>query len=338
MFSKRIPFYYALFTTLLGSFVSYLIFNHVERIISDNPTPSVTPAQSSGCSYSQSRLDGYEYVKPLMTASQACESERFIPLKEDLTALLEKFKNDGLITSGSVYLREFKYGQWFSLNEQEKFNPGSLLKVPVLIAYLRMEEINPGTLEHKYSFDRPFENVIKTPLFLSKGVQLGHTYSVRELLHYLIAFSDNNANYILFEHMDPVIFKKVFTDLGLAAPDLSAANYPISARDYSIFIEALFDAGYLSMKNSEYAMSLLAECDFKLGFVKGIPGSTKIAHKFGESGTNDAPELHESAVVYLNNDPYVLTLMTRGKDRTKMTEVLSAVSSCVFNHMPQYNL
>jgi len=246
--------------------------------------------------------------------------------------LIENYKKNKVITSASVYLKAYSTNDWTSINPDEKFKPGSLLKVPELITFLRMNEIKPGILDKVILFDKPFDSA-KKPEFVSKSIQLGQKYTVRELLTYMIAYSDNNATYILNTLIDVDVFKKVFTDLDLPAPDWNASDYPLTASDFSLFMRALFNASYLTIEDSEFATKLLSKSDFKEGILKSLPPSIKAIHKFGEAGDLVEKQLHESAVIYLDNSPYLVTIMTKGNDMKKLPEVISQISSLIYQNM-----
>jgi beta-lactamase class A len=125
----------------------------------------------------------------------------------------------------------------------------------------------------------------------------------------------------------------VFADFGLAVTNRNARNYPMCVSDYSIFMRALFNASYLNNKDSEFAIELLSDSDYKMGILRGIPTDLRVAHKFGEEGNIDCKELHESAIIYLENSPYLLTIMTKGKDITKQSKVLEEISANVYRSL-----
>ena len=56
-------------------------------------------------------------------------------------------------------------------------------------------------------------------------------------------------------------------------------------------------------------------------------------HKFGEQGTPLGKELHEIAIIYLNDSPYLLTIMTQGKEMSKLPPILSEISKITYNHL-----
>jgi beta-lactamase class A len=285
-------------------------------------------------SYKVKRISGYNFIKPILVVDEQYESNHLNPVKQNLTNLIDNYKKIGVINSASVYIKEFNGNGWTGINTEEKFMPGSLMKVPELIAYLKMNEIKPGTLDKVILFDK-IESRDRKTNFNSKSIQLGKKYTVRELLKYMISYSDNNATALLNNNIDLEIFKKVFTDLNLPAPDWSAKTYPITAREFSVFMRALYNGTYLNDENSEIATKLLSQCDFKEGMLAGLPPNTKVAHKFGESGTPQEQQLSESAIIYLNDNPYAITIMTKGKDYKQLPQIIKEISNATYQYMQQ---
>ncbi|WP_309642079.1 serine hydrolase [Flavobacterium sp.] len=305
--------------------------------VADEADQSVHTDNSSGCTYKVQRLNGYDFIKPILFVDTQCESEKLSPVKQSVTTLINNYKNIGVINSASVYLKEYQANDWTGINMDEKFLPGSLMKVPELIAYLKMNELKPGTLDKVLLFDKTtFTD--RHVNFGSKSIQLGKKYTIRELLKYMITYSDNNATDLLNRNIDLNVFKKVFTDLGMDAPDWSAKNYPITAKQFSVFMRTLYNGTYLNDENSEIATQLLSKCDFKEGLVAGLPTNTKVAHKFGEAGTTQEQQLSESAIIYLDNNPYVITIMTRGKDYKQLPLVIKEISNVVYQFMQQNDI
>ncbi len=288
--------------------------------------------QSNACSYKIKRLGGLQYIRPLLFVDNLCQADKLIPLKNDISILFENFKKSGVLNSASFYMKDYFTNDWIAINENEKYSPGSLLKVPELITYLKMNEEHPGLLNKRIPYLHPLITDRK-PVFTSKTLIPGQSYTIKELLKYMIQYSDNNATLLLNQQIDVKVFKKVFTDLGLTEPDWYGKGYPISAIEYSIFLRALFNAGYLNITDSEFAVELLTKSDFKNGIANGIPSNIQLAHKFGESGDASEKQLHESAIIYLNNSPILITIMTKGKNMNKLPEVIKEATNLVCKHM-----
>lgn len=330
IFLKRISLPYVLAIIILSVALTYVTTIKIDQK-KYNVNQDSESSQSS-CSYSVKRLNGFSYTKPLLFVDNECESDDLSSVKQSVNQLIDNYKKSNVITSASIYLKSYNTNEWTSINPEEKYKPGSLLKVPELIAFLKMNELKPGLLDKEYSFDKPFE-INKKPEFISKSIQLGHKYKVRELLKYMIAYSDNNATLMLNNIIDVSVFKKVFTDLGLPAPDWNASDYPLTSPEFSLFVRALFNASYLTISDSEFATKLLGESDFKDGILKSLPKSIKIVHKFGEAGDANEKQLHESAIIYIDNNPYLLTIMTKGNDMKKLPDVINQISALIYQNM-----
>lgn len=338
MFTHKIPFYYLFITAVAGVLISYLIFQQVgKKSLFEAGEAAVIATQNKACESNFERLRGYKYIKPLMLATQNCEADRFGPVKSDLMKQIDGFTNAGVVSKVSVYLRDLKNDEWMAINADEAYDPGSLMKVPLMITFLRMAEEKPGLLDAQLAYDKPFSNRNRNPVFVEEGIALGNKYTIRELIRRMIEYSDNEATNLLCTKVDFAVFQKTFTDFGFQPVDTTQMNYPLTAREYSAFLEGLYNAGYLTIQHSEYANSLLTNCKFKQGILTGLPDSITVAHKFGEAGNDDIHELHESGIVYYNNSPYLITVMTRGKDVHELPQVLGAISKTVFAYMQRDN-
>lgn len=284
---------------------------------------------SPSCKYDVKRMNGFKYIKPLMFVDDECESDNLASVKQRIVEIINRHKANQEVTDASVYFREYESDDWVGFNEDEKYKPGSLFKVPVLMTILKMNEDNPGFLNKVVKYNKPF-SIEKNVAYASKAIQVGQSYTIKELLTYMIKYSDNNATILLEANMTNDAFQKVFADLGLRVPNATDKEYLISVKEYSLFMRAIYNAAYLTIKDSEFAAELLTQCDFKEGILKGLPNGIIVAHKFGESGDMSEKQLHESGIVYVNNTPYLLTVMTKGKDNKKLSQLIAEISQAVY--------
>jgi beta-lactamase class A len=318
-------FHVALLSIIISLLTSCFVYWWVSR--RDNATLAINSVKKN-CEYNIKRITGLKFVKPILWVDENCESDNLVSTKLKINEIIEKYKQSNGLATASVYLRA--NGQWTVVNENDKYEPGSLFKVPVLIAILKMEEAHPGFLNMPVTYVKKIATG-KDVSYGSKSIQLGHSYTIKELLTYMIKYSDNAATILLENNMDNKVLQKLFSDVGVEVPNVYADKYHFTVRDYSLFMRIIFNAGYLTIENSEYAAELLSECEFKDGIVKGIPAKTKIAHKFGESGNQFEKQLHESAVVYLNDGGgYLLTVMTKGKDMKTLSDLIGEISRTVY--------
>jgi len=332
MLFTKVPRYHIYISSLITlAICAGVYFFFVKK---NNTTQVAATTTGQTCDVNVARIKGTKFTKPLLYAEPSSEAEYLLPLKQNLQDIISGFKDNGTISSASVYIRSFKDAQWLSINNDEKFSPGSLMKVPELIAYYKMEEKNPGFLNKPVKYDHQLVPAAHRYVnFESKHIVVGQTYTIKDLLYYMIVYSDNDATMLLNSMIDKDIFTQVFTDAGLPVPDYTSNDYPITAREFSVFMKELYNSSYLSSKASEDCLTLMNQCKFKEGLIAGLPKDVLVVNKFGESGPSNFPDLGESAVVYINDKAYLITVFVRGKDIKKMPVVLSHISTAAYKYM-----
>jgi beta-lactamase class A len=330
MLRNKIPVFFLLIAMVAGGLLGVMAtkFSGKEEAKVETVQPEVA---NDGCSYTISRMNGYKNIHPVYMAEPACESKNYLSLKAGIIDYIESIKSAGELESASVYVKDLNGNEWMDVNPENTYHPGSLFKVITMITFLKMAENNMSILDQQVKYDQVLNPPMQT--FNSKVIQPGNTYKIKDLIYYMVVYSDNHATMLLHKYMDPKVFENVFTDLGLAKPNIYENTYQLSVKDYSKLVSVLYDGAYLSDPASDFAISLLCESDFALGLTKELPKSIKIAHKFGEAGKPGNRELHESAIVYLNNRPYLVTIMTKGKQSEKLAEMMARISKMVYDHM-----
>jgi beta-lactamase class A len=277
------------------------------------------------------RLKSDRLIQPLLLSDVRNESTMYSTLKKDVVELIRDRMKEGKVKDVSVYTRDLRTGAWMSVNPDLKYNPSSILKVIILIAYLKKAEAEPGYLNQRAEyigkdFKTPEQNI------RSGGISDGGKYTYKELLEYMIVNSDNKANMLLNKNVDPEFANRVFTDLGFDAPDKNATNLAMTTSELSRFFRVLFNASYLNKENSEYALELLSKSEFKDGIRAGVPSDVITAHKFGEKsypGTN-VQELHELGIVYNKNAPFLISIMTRGNSIDNQKDIIRDITEITY--------
>ncbi len=319
---------------LVGGLVSYLFLKPgTADLTGTTARPTVESRSRPDCTYNIVRLDGYKRVRPLVSSEPLCESPRFDALRSSIGTLVDGMKAGGLVTSASVYLRDFRKAEWTWYNGDEQYDPGSMLKVPLLLAWLSKYEQDATALDRTFRCEQKDCDVLNTTAFPSEQAQLNLSYSVRQLLELSIVHSDNRATMMLLRHMPPQEYLNTFTELGLPTPAMNAKTYRMNVRDYSVFMKALYNSSVLSPIDSEYALDLMTRAEFNKGLVAGLPPEVDIAHKFGEAGTPQEKQLHETGLVYAAGNPYLITVMTRGSDVDSLASAIASVSRLVYERM-----
>ncbi len=338
IFTNKVSIIYLLLAAIIGGGISKLVEWRFEKEeIKQNLELKKQIANNSNCDYTIHGLKGYKYIKPIFSAEKECESKRFAPEKQDIVSIIENEKNSGLLTYASVYVEDFNNGEWMVINPDQGYHPGSLIKVAVMMSYLRMAETIPGLLDLNIKYNNDHQTYPEVA-YKAETIEQGKQYKIKELLYYMIAYSDNRATQVLENYLNMEIFKKTFTDMGMKELNFSDTSYRITANGYSVFFKALYNVGYLTIPASEYADSLLTESKFKDGIIKLLPQEVKVSHKFGEWGDGYNKELHETGIIYIKNHPYLISIMTRGTDWNKLSDVISRISKLIYDKMEKTSI
>jgi beta-lactamase class A len=329
MLKRKISIIYLAVAAVTGGIISFAATRFISFTEPDANTVAIQASKEES-TYAISRLEGYSYIHPMYLAEPSLESKNFTSLKSDISDFVENTRLSGALDYASVYVKDLNSNDWMEYNPVNRYHPGSLFKVITLITLLRMAESDISILQKEVVY-KGLNPPAQT--FNSKVIAAGNRYKIKDLIYYMIVYSDNHATMLLHDYVDPAIFEKTFTDLNLPRPDIRSNVYQLSAKEYSRFISVLYDGGYLTIPASEFAISLLCESDFKLGITRELPPNLKIAHKFGEAGVPGNREIHECGIVYLNNRPYLVTIMTKGRDSQQLVEIVSHLSKIVYDHM-----
>ncbi len=282
------------------------------------------------------RLGSDSFTNPLLECDLGEEalSSKKIDFTADLRDFVEDLKDEMDIEDVSVYYRDLNNGPVFGINQEESFAPASLLKIPLLIAYLRWAEDDPRVLEEKIFFESPIDVGYQQEFAPSLPLVSGTTYTARELLERMIKYSDNQALMLLFNKIPQQYQEELYRLLGVDTTLITDPTARLTVKQYSIFFRILFNASFLSRKNSEYALQLLSDTSFVDGLRASVPESITIAHKFGERKTRmDLQQFHDCGIVYYPGHPYLLCVMTRGKDVTKLIDAIRETSGFVYKEI-----
>lgn len=284
-----------------------------------------------------------QYLNPQLNCGQAylIDKQAYIGLKHQLENFIANKQSLGEVDTVSVYFRDLYNGPTLGLNEHIEFVPASLLKLPLLLAYINFQIERPGLFDERLMLTGAA--VDQSQYYLpSSQLETGVDYSVQDLLSAMMVRSDNQAFYVLRDYLiqiapDRDLLLDTYIDLGLidlglidpASPD----DRSLSVKSYAAIFQQLYHASYLpTAEFSNQALEFLAQTEFDRGIEAGLPEGLEVAHKFGERSDllDNEKQLHDCGVVYYPGNAYSLCIMTRGKDFAELETVIQAISSQVY--------
>jgi len=287
------------------------------------------------------------FTGTLLSGHIALTKNQLFKLNEELDSFFQVSLANVNIKGASLHFTDLTSQQSFSINGDLKFVPASLLKLPILIAIYKMEELRPGTLKKQISHFSTLHNEKNSNLIENEffHYQQNKIYTVEEYLAVMIRYSDNDATSSLLNFLDsiqPGFLEKVEEELQASIPNTSTnVDDIVHVHHFATFLNVLYECKYLNPSNSNKALELLNTSRYPLGFRKKLPSSLPIAHKFGvrftENNTNSKPsiQLHQVAIIYHPKRPFLLSVMTKGSNIEDLRTVLQEAAFLTYSYLDQ---
>ena len=237
------------------------------------------------------------------------------------------------LTGGSDPSAAHKEAGSFSIDGSTRRVSASMIKLAVLARAL--DDVSAGDL----SLDEQLA-VTDSDLVGGSGVvqSLGAgSYTVRDLIGYMISDSDNVATNVLIDRLGmervnasierrglegTVLARKMMDD---AAAAEGRENY-MSSDDAAALLAEVACAEQGSAELSALARDCLLDQHDAPGIADGVPEDVAVAHK---TGTLAGAE-HDGGIVYAEH-PYVLVVMTEGLPEQEALECMARVSAAVYD-------
>jgi beta-lactamase class A len=285
------------------------------------------------------RAGPFRHVNPLLDCDLAADvlrNQELLPFKAEVERLLDRRAEEPDAPRVAVYFRELDEGLWFAIGDTERFAPASLRKLPMMIALLKAAEGPAGRelLDREVPFDLGRDHNAGQNVKPSETLVPGARYTIHELIRRMIALSDNNAFALLGKVVDPVELDRAYALLRMQNPRATSDDGFLSVQTYASFFRILYNATYLSREASEWALTTLAQSEFRAGMVAGLPPGVRVAHKFGEkSEPGGVVQLHDCGIVYYPGNPYLLCVMSSGRSFEQLDDEIAAVSGVVWQQV-----
>jgi beta-lactamase class A len=147
------------------------------------------------------REGGYEFVNPLLSCDVGEDTQYagYAAFQKQLQSEADKLIARGDVTRISIYVRNMDNGYWTGVRAEDVFIPASLMKVPLMIAYLKESQTNSATMLKQLTLPQTNQNTKETIHPVTALVQPGRTYTVHDLITAMIEQSDNNASDALID-------------------------------------------------------------------------------------------------------------------------------------------
>jgi hypothetical protein len=278
------------------------------------------------------REKDYKLTKPILLADTKSDDKKYDGIKKQIIEHIDGLIKSSAISTASVYYCEMNDGSQFNINPNESYRPTDMLEITKMIALLKQSEKNPSLLDKKITYLKKINSPTEAPK-LNVALENNKSYSIRSLMYAMFANSEENATLALNPYIDTTILKGIYAAVQEPYPGVNDGNYLTTVANYSKLLKLLYNVGYLTETNCEIALELLANNSFKDGILKDLNKDIKTVHYFAENDNGNSKEMHEFAIIYLNNKNYLISIMSKGKDRKDLAALFSSISKIIFDNV-----
>lgn len=254
----------------------------------------------------------------------------FVPLHNKLNSIV----SDQYGNNFTVYFEYLPTGNSIGINENIQFYPGSLLKVPAIMAYYHQLEESKDTQDKVVTLE---ENHIDNHFgtLWTKGV--GYKIKLSDAVKLALTESDNTAVNVIRSQVERKHFADVYQGLDIDMKVVNEDEVYISTKAYSSILKALFFSSLLSVERSNYILELLSQSKFTDKLVAGVPKGVKVAHKIGVVEKTEIPIYSDCGIVYVPRRQYLLCMASKS-DEVTARERMKKISKIVYEYVANAKL
>lgn len=223
-----------------------------------------------------------------------------------------------------------------SFNEELIFPSASTIKLVILSELLRQCKLGKFNIEDKIKIT---EELLTGGDGILKELEIGHTFSLKELATLMIIVSDNMATNILIDLLGMDNINDTAIQLGLkqtvlqrkmmdfATKALGKDNFTC-AKDMSHILELIYNGKAIDNESSKVMLDMILRQQVNGRLDLYIPEEIKIAHKTGNLDNLE----HDVGIVLLPNTDYIICVLTNNlKSNKECRETIGLISKAVYD-------
>jgi beta-lactamase class A len=160
--------------------------------------------------------------------------------------------------------------------------------------------------------------------------------SVRELLYYMLAESDNTATWVLQNPMTKEDIEQLTNYVGYYSNDIKSQELPLKTTEITPkSVANIFSSLYLStVLNPEYSELILSDMtnsSFDIKKYAQLPEKVVISQKHGFHYLDDGSFYHSCGIIYVEDSRFFYCVMTQDISDEKAPEVIGTIVNKLYN-------
>ncbi len=233
--------------------------------------------------------------------------------------------------NASVYVINLRSSSSFGINATQEFEPASLNKLPIAIIILKKVENGQLSLDTELTIQDYDRDSGSGNLYNSLVSQM----SVKDLLYYMLADSDNTAFRVLEGQVTLEDLHDLSSYLDYYTKDINYNTlnntYQITPKSVSNIFLSLYMSTDLKPEDSDLIMSDLGHETFDIHKYASIPENVTIVHKYGVYYSNNESYFHDCGIIYIDDKRIFYCVMTQGLSEEKGSLVIGTIVNKIYS-------
>jgi beta-lactamase class A len=233
-----------------------------------------------------------------------------------------------------AFVLDLDTGDYANVNGDKVFPTASIIKLPILIAFL--QDVETGKISLKETLTMGGDVVVGGSGYM-QDLPVGSKFSALEVINNMIITSDNTATNMVIKRMGGVaVLNQRFRDWGLDKtrirnwlPDLSGTN--TTTAQELVKVMGMLEQGSLLNAQKPLAIDIMTRVKNRKLLVQGLGRGATIAHKTGDIGFL----LGDSGIVYMpSGKRYLISVLVESEydDADAMTYI-QQLSGVVYRYL-----
>ena len=231
-------------------------------------------------------------------------------LKEYIRRSTKDYKGEA-----AIIIKDLETGWQIDSDKDMEIPSASLVKIPIMMAYFCAAE--EGKIKLNDAIELKLADRVEGSGPVKQGVP-GTSYTIEDLLYFMITQSDNTAANMLIDKFGIDELNRYFIKFGLKHTNLSRKMMDFKLRKYGVenyttvadmayLLEELYNGKFMNKKVSGMCLKLLTEQKINDRIPKKLPPDIIVAHKTGlEHGV-----CHDVGIVYTKKGNFLICVMTK---------------------------
>jgi beta-lactamase class A len=232
-----------------------------------------------------------------------------------------------------AFIVDLDTGDYASLNGEKVFPAASIIKLPILIAFLQDVEAGKISLTENLVMSR---DVIVGESGNMQDSPVGTKFTAYTTLSNMITSSDNTATNMVIKRMGGMeVLNRRFQDWGLnktrlrnRLPDVYGTN--LTTAQELVKVMGMLEQGELLSSQKATAIDLMKRVETRNRLPRGLGAGATIAHKTGTLSSL----LGDSGIVYMpNGKRYLIAVLVGVDDDSDAVQYIQDVSRIVYRYL-----